>query len=189
VPNHLNSTTYRRLKDANSHLEMIVEMIKQGHARAKLSQQIQAAESATENARKALVHDHLGLGSERSVESTGRFQRGQADRERDVLDVAISGKEEDRRVFLRFAEDLGFDLDAIHFLYQPEYRDRATTASETRPTAVLVENGASQGLSRGRFPPLRLDAASRVILVAVGSRVILVVIFAVVLLAAITLAS
>jgi DNA-binding FrmR family transcriptional regulator len=129
VPNHLHSATYRRLKDANSHLETIVEMIKQGHARAKLSQQIQAAERVTENARKALIHDHLGLGIERSVESTCHIQAHQADRERKTLDVAISSEEEDSRVFLRFAKDLGFDLDAIHFLYQPEYRDRTTTAS------------------------------------------------------------
>jgi DNA-binding FrmR family transcriptional regulator len=158
VPNHLHPATYRRLKDASSHLETIVEMIKQGHARAKLSQQIQAAESATENARKALIHDHLGLGVERSVKSTCHIQARQADREREVLDVAVSSEEDGSRVFMRFAKDLGFDLDAIHFLYRPEYRDRTTTASETRPSPVLAENGPSQGVSRGRFSPRRLAA-------------------------------
>jgi hypothetical protein len=125
-------------------------------------------ESAIENAKKALIHDHLGRGIERSVESTGHTQARQADREREVLDVAISSEEEDSRVFMRFAKDLGFDLDAIHFLYRPEYRDRTTTVSETTPFAVLGENGPSRGVSPGRFSPLRLGAASRLILVAVG---------------------
>jgi uncharacterized protein len=189
VPNHLHSATYRRIKRANSHLETIVEMIKQGYARAKLSQQIQAVESATENAKRALIHDHISLGVERPVKSTCHIRVHEADREREVLDVAISNEEEDSRVFMRFAKDLGFDLDAIHFLYQPEYRDRTTTVSETKPIPGLAENDPSQGASRNRFSPLRLGAASRLILVAVGSRVILVAIFAAVLWAAITLAS
>jgi DNA-binding FrmR family transcriptional regulator len=164
-------------------------MIERGESCAEISQQIQAVESATENAKKALIHDHLGLGVERSAELTGHIRVRQADREREVLDVAISSEEDDSRVFLRFAKDLGFDLDAIHFLCQPEYRDRTTTVSETKPIPVLAENGPSKSASRDRFSPLRLDAASRLILVAVGSRVILVAIFAAVLWTAITLAS
>jgi uncharacterized protein len=189
VPNHLYSAVYRCIKRANGHLETIIEMIKQGQSCAEIPQQIQAVESAIENARKALIHDHLGLGDKRSVESTGHIQVRQADREREVLDVAISSEEEDSQIFMRFAKDLGFDLDAIHLLYQREYRDRTTTVSETKPIAVMAKNVPSEGLSRGRFSPLRVSEASRVILIAVGSRVILVAIFAAVLWAAITLAS
>jgi DNA-binding FrmR family transcriptional regulator len=144
-------------------------MIKQGHARAKLSQQIQAVESATENAKRALIHDHISLGVERPVKSTCHIRVREADREREVLDVAISSEEEDSRVFMLFAKDLGFDLDAIHFLYQPAYRDRTMTVSETKPIPGLAENGSSQGASRNRFSPLRLGAASRLILVAVSA--------------------
>jgi DNA-binding FrmR family transcriptional regulator len=187
VPNHLHSAVYRRIKRANGHLETIIEMIEQGHSRAEISQQIQAVESATENAKKALIHDHLGLGVEQSVKSTGQIQGRQADRKRDVLDVVISSEEDTSRIFMRFAKDLGFDLDAIHLFYQREYRDRTTTVSETKP--IASENGPSEGVSRGRFSPLRVSEASQVILVAVGSRVILVAIFAAVLWAAITLVS
>jgi uncharacterized protein len=185
VPNHLHSAVYRRIKRANGHLETIIEMIEQGQSCAEISQQIQAVESATENAKKALIYNHLGV--ERSIQSTGHMQGRQADRKRDVLDGVISSEEKDPGIFMRFAKDLGFDLDAIHLFYQREYRDRTTTVSETKP--IASENGPSEGVSRGRFSPLRVSEASQVILVAVGSRVILVAIFAAVLWAAITLAS
>jgi uncharacterized protein len=208
MPNRLHSAISRRIKRANRHLETIIEMIKQGHSCGEISQQIQAVESATENAKKALIHD---LGLERSVKSTGHIQGRQADREifmmdedlteREVLAVAISSEEENSRIFMRFAKDLGFDLDALHFHFQPEksgrradcfrprYRHRTMTVSETKPTAILAENGPSEGVSRVRFSPLRVGEASRLILVAVGSRVILVAILAAVLWSAITLVS
>lgn len=188
MPNHLNYAVYRRIKRVNDHLGTIIEMIEQGQSCAEISQQIQAVDSAIENAKKALIHDDISLGFDRSVESTDHIQVRQADRERKVLAVAISSEEEDNRIFMRFAKDLGFDLDAIHLLYPPEYRDRTTTVSETKSIAVLAENGPSQGASYDRLSLLRLGAASRVILVAVGSRVILVAIFAAVLWVAITLA-
>ena len=211
MPDHLHSAIYRRIKRTNDHLETIFEMIKQGHSCAEISQQIQAVESATENAKKALIHDHISLGLERSIKSTGHIQGRQADRkismmdedltEREVLAVAISSEEEDSRIFMRFAKDLGFDLDSLHFHFQPEksgrradcfrpqYRHRTMTVSETKPTAILAENGPSEGVSRVRFSPLRVGEASRLILVAVGSRVILVAILAAVLWTAIRLVS
>jgi uncharacterized protein len=209
MANHLHSAISRRIKCANGHLETIIEMIKQRHSCTKISQQIQAVDSAIENAKKALIHDDISLGLERSVESTDHIQGRQADREQEVLAIAISSEEEDSRVFMRFAKDLGFDRDAIHFHYQPEitldghpkeksgrradcfrpqYRHRTMTVSETKPIAILAENGASEGVSRVRFSPLRIGEVSRVILVAVGIRVILVVIMAAVLWTAITLA-
>jgi DNA-binding FrmR family transcriptional regulator len=50
MPNHLHSAISRRIKRANGHPETIFEMIKQGHSCAKILQQLQAVESATENA-------------------------------------------------------------------------------------------------------------------------------------------
>jgi DNA-binding FrmR family transcriptional regulator len=208
MPNRQNPAISRRIKRANSHLETIIEMIKQGHSRAEISQQIQAVESATENAKQALIHDHIGLGLERSVKSKGHIQGRQADREISMMDEELTepevlavSEEEDSRIFMRFAKDLGFDLDALHFHFRPEkserrtdcfrpqYRHRTMTASKTKPTASLTENDPSEGVSRVRFSPLRVGEASRVILVAVGSRVILFAIMAAVLWSAITLVS
>jgi uncharacterized protein len=169
MPNYLHSAISRRIGRANRHLETIIEMIKQGHSRKEISQQIQAVESATENAKKALIPDHSSLGLEQSVKSTDDIQGRQADREimdedliePEVLAVARSDEEEDRRIFMRFAKDLGFDLDAINFHFKPEKSGR---------------NGPSEGVSRVCSSPLRVGEASRVILIAVGSRVILVAI-------------
>jgi uncharacterized protein len=49
----------RRLKRADGHLQKIIEMIEAGKPCIQLAQQLQAVESAIENAKKALIHDHI----------------------------------------------------------------------------------------------------------------------------------
>jgi len=50
----------KRLKRANGHLETIIEMIEAGRPCTEIAQQLCAVEGAIENAKKALVHDHIG---------------------------------------------------------------------------------------------------------------------------------
>ena len=71
MPDHPHSAIARRLKRANGHLETIIEMIEQGRPCAQVAQQLQAVESAIENAKKALIHEHISHGLERSLESSG----------------------------------------------------------------------------------------------------------------------
>jgi DNA-binding FrmR family transcriptional regulator len=71
-----HSAIARRLKRANGHLETIIEMIEKGRPCAEIAQQLQAVESAIENAKKALIHDHISHSLERSFEASG--SRGRA---------------------------------------------------------------------------------------------------------------
>jgi DNA-binding FrmR family transcriptional regulator len=66
-----HSAIARRLKRANGHLETIIEMIEQGRPCAQIAQQLQAVESAIENAKKALIHDHVSHSLERSLKLSG----------------------------------------------------------------------------------------------------------------------
>lgn len=50
----------RRLKRANGHLETIIEMIEAGRPCTEIAQQLSAVEGAIENAKKALIQDHIG---------------------------------------------------------------------------------------------------------------------------------
>jgi DNA-binding FrmR family transcriptional regulator len=68
---HPHSAIARRLKRANGHLETIIDMIEQGRPCAQVAQQLQAVESAIENAKKALIHEHISHGLERSLEASG----------------------------------------------------------------------------------------------------------------------
>ena len=45
---------------ADGHLRMIIEMIEEGPAMSSTCTELQAIESAIENAKKALIHDHVG---------------------------------------------------------------------------------------------------------------------------------
>jgi len=57
---HINHPAIvRRLKRADGHLQKIIEMIEAGKPCMQLAQQLQAVESAIENAKKALIHDHI----------------------------------------------------------------------------------------------------------------------------------
>jgi DNA-binding FrmR family transcriptional regulator len=73
---HPHSAIARRLKRANGHLEAIIGMIEQGQPCAAIAQQLQAVESAIENAKKALIHDHISHSLERSFKTSGA--KGQA---------------------------------------------------------------------------------------------------------------
>jgi DNA-binding FrmR family transcriptional regulator len=72
---HPHSAIARRLKRANGHLETIIDMIEQGRPCAQVAQQLQAVESAIENAKKALIHEHISHGLERSLEASGPKSR------------------------------------------------------------------------------------------------------------------
>jgi DNA-binding FrmR family transcriptional regulator len=49
----------RRLRRAEGHLQTIIGMIEQGRPCLELAQQLQAIENAIDNAKKALIHDHI----------------------------------------------------------------------------------------------------------------------------------
>jgi uncharacterized protein len=66
----------KRLKRADGHLRMIIEMIEKGRPCHQLAQQLQAVESAIENAKKALIHDHIGHCLDRPLKTPGA--RGRA---------------------------------------------------------------------------------------------------------------
>ena len=76
MEDHPHSAIARRLKRANGHLETIIEMIEQGRPCAQVAQQLQAVESAIESAKKAMIHDHISHGLERSLKASG--SKGQA---------------------------------------------------------------------------------------------------------------
>lgn len=76
MTDHPHAAIGRRLKRANGHLEKTIAMIEQGRPCAQIAQQLQAVESAIENAKKALIHDHISHGLERSFKASG--SKGQA---------------------------------------------------------------------------------------------------------------
>jgi uncharacterized protein len=76
MPDHPHSAIASRLKRANGHLETIIEMIEKGKPCAQIAQQLQAVEGAIENAKKALIHDHISHSLERSLKAAG--SKGQA---------------------------------------------------------------------------------------------------------------
>jgi DNA-binding FrmR family transcriptional regulator len=76
MPDQPNAAIARRLRRANGHLESIIDMIEKGRPCAQIAQQLQAVEGAIENAKKALIHDHISHGLERSLKATG--MKGQA---------------------------------------------------------------------------------------------------------------
>jgi uncharacterized protein len=73
---HPHPAIARRLKRANGHLEKIIDMIEQDRPCIQIAQQLQAVESAIESAKKALIHDHVSHGLERSLKASG--SKGQA---------------------------------------------------------------------------------------------------------------
>ena len=76
MPDHAHAAIARRLKRANGHLETIIEMIEQDRPCPEIAQQLQAVESAIDNAKKTLIHDHISHGLERSLKTSGA--KGQA---------------------------------------------------------------------------------------------------------------
>jgi hypothetical protein NreA len=59
----------KRLKRAHGHLQTIIEMIEKDRPCAQVAQQLQAVESAIENAKKALIHDHISHRLGRSLDA------------------------------------------------------------------------------------------------------------------------
>ena len=60
MSHHQHSEIIKRLKRADGHLRTIIEMIEKDRPCPQVAQQLQAVESAIENAKKALIHDHIG---------------------------------------------------------------------------------------------------------------------------------
>jgi DNA-binding FrmR family transcriptional regulator len=71
MADHPNLAIARRLKRANGHLETIIEMVERGQPCAEIAQQLQAVENAIENAKKALIQDHIRHSLERSLQASG----------------------------------------------------------------------------------------------------------------------
>ena len=75
MTDHPHSAIARRLKRANGHLETIIEMIERGRPCAQIAQQLQAVENAIENAKKALIHDHVSHSLEQTLRTSGSTGR------------------------------------------------------------------------------------------------------------------
>ena len=72
---HEHPEIIKRLKRANGHLEKIIEMIERGKPCGQVAQQLQAVEGAIENAKKALIHDHIARCLENSLKAPGKAGR------------------------------------------------------------------------------------------------------------------
>jgi DNA-binding FrmR family transcriptional regulator len=71
MPDHPHAAIASRLKRASGHLDAIIQMIEEGKPCTQIAQQLQAVEGAIENAKKALIHDHISHGLERALKSAG----------------------------------------------------------------------------------------------------------------------
>jgi DNA-binding FrmR family transcriptional regulator len=71
MPHANHPAIIRRLKRADGHLQTIIEMIEEDRTCLEIAQQLQAVESAIENAKKALIHDHISQCLERPLKATG----------------------------------------------------------------------------------------------------------------------
>jgi DNA-binding FrmR family transcriptional regulator len=65
----------QRLKRADGHLHMTIKMIEEGRPCLALAQQLQAVENAIDNAKKALIHDHIDHCLDRSMRTPGPKSR------------------------------------------------------------------------------------------------------------------
>ncbi|MCW5237373.1 metal-sensing transcriptional repressor [Verminephrobacter eiseniae] len=70
----------KRLKRAEGHLKGIIAMLEAERSCLEIAQQLQAVESALGNAKKALVHDHIGHCLEHAIGDNPR-DSGRAIRE------------------------------------------------------------------------------------------------------------
>ena len=61
-----------RLKRADGHLRMIINMVEENRSCLQLAQQLQAVENAIDNAKKTLIHDHISHCLDRSLGAPGR---------------------------------------------------------------------------------------------------------------------
>jgi DNA-binding FrmR family transcriptional regulator len=70
MPHGNHPAIVKRLKRAHGHLQTIIDMIEKDRPCAQVAQQLQAVESAIENAKKALIHDHISGCLNRPVSGT-----------------------------------------------------------------------------------------------------------------------
>ena len=75
MPHQHHPAIIKRLKRADGHLRMIIEMIEKGRPCVQIAQQLQAVESAVENAKKALIHDHINHCLDRPLKAPGATGR------------------------------------------------------------------------------------------------------------------
>jgi DNA-binding FrmR family transcriptional regulator len=66
---------FQRLRRADGHLHMIIKMMEEGRPCLALAQQLQAVENAIDNAKKALIHDHIDHCLDRSMRTPGPKSR------------------------------------------------------------------------------------------------------------------
>ncbi len=71
MPAQQHPAIVKRLKRAEGHLRTIIEMVEEGRSCVQIVQQLQAVESAIENAKKALIHDHIGHCLDRPLKAPG----------------------------------------------------------------------------------------------------------------------
>ena len=65
----------KRLRRAEGHLQKIIGMIEEGRSCLELAQQLQAIENAIDNAKKALIHDHISHCIDQSLNQPGSKRR------------------------------------------------------------------------------------------------------------------
>jgi DNA-binding FrmR family transcriptional regulator len=75
MPHRTHPDIVKRLKRADGHLHMVITMIEEGRPCLELAQQLQAIENAIDNAKKALIHDHIAHCLERSSKTLGQTKR------------------------------------------------------------------------------------------------------------------
>jgi len=75
MPYQTHPNIVRRLKRADGHLHLIIKMIDEGHPCLELVQQLQAVENAIDNAKKALIHDHIDHCLDQSIKMPGSKSR------------------------------------------------------------------------------------------------------------------
>jgi hypothetical protein NreA len=72
---HSHPLIAKRLKRADGHLRMIINMLEEGRSCLQLAQQLQAVENAIDNAKKTLIHDHISQRLDGSLKAPGRKGR------------------------------------------------------------------------------------------------------------------
>jgi uncharacterized protein len=75
MPHRTHPEIIKRLKRAGGHLHMVITMIEEGRPCLELAQQLQAIENAIDNAKKALIHDHIAHCLDRSSKTRGQIKR------------------------------------------------------------------------------------------------------------------
>jgi hypothetical protein NreA len=75
MPHQRHPDIIKRLNRAGGHLHMIIGMFEEGRSCLELAQQLQAIENAIDNAKKALIHDHISHCLDQSVATPGPKRR------------------------------------------------------------------------------------------------------------------